>query len=633
MDEIPILYKCENDDSYNCFMYRSMAGKEVWLQDILSCWIVHGIDICFMYYASTGLGDEMILLQASSSVVPIRHDGTIVLLLKQSAAPPVIPIGQANIYAHNSRSKIYSKSTAKSAVDQVERIVMLHSRNQGDMIALLPSSAPISSPSKANVSTGRDPFADPIDFDDFGTTETPRNSSHETSARLPAFKESPTKTPSKSTNSSTVRKHETAGRPAPYSDSDHVDSTLPKKPSTFSGGLEKLGKGLTSKAKLSFGSGGGRRDDSRTGSSGDIPDRSPASEAGAGGIQNLVSEETVTAITDAAGAVGRSFMSFAALSLKSVVEVASSTGVGIQTIQVGNTHVIVVRDLAEGGFGTVSLVEDAGNKRQYAMKRMLCQTKEQVEDANNELKALNMFAGSKRSPYIISLLDFSSNPGKTKNIMKEVHMLFPLFPHGTAWDAVERAVPRDMEGSSWPFPEKRALQVVLGTARGLLCLHEKGYSHRDVKPHNVLLAEDGSPVLMDLGSVTTARVDVRTRQQALAAEEEAASKTSAPYRSPELTSTSHPILIDERVDVWGLGCTMFCLAFGHSPFESVREGVLRLAILNGRYTVPTGRRMRSAVFSEGYVDLIQQMLLVDISRRPFLPEAIETLQELIAGVR
>jgi hypothetical protein len=48
---------------------------------------------------------------------------------------------------------------------------------------------------------------------------------------------------------------------------------------------------------------------------------------------------------------------------------------------------------------------------------------------------------------------------------------------------------------------------------------------------------------MDLGSVTTARVDVKTRQQALNAEEEAAQKTSAPYRCPELTSTPNPIMV------------------------------------------------------------------------------------------
>jgi hypothetical protein len=62
---------------------------------------------------------------------------------------------------------------------------------------------------------------------------------------------------------------------------------------------------------------------------------------------------------------------------------------------------------------------------------------------------------------------------------------------------------------------------------------------------------------------------------------------------------------------------MFCLAFGRSPFETSKEGVLRLAILNGRYQAPAGNRMRQCTFSDAYMDLIQQMLQVDHTQRPF----------------
>lgn len=86
--------------------------------------------------------------------------------------------------------------------------------------------------------------------------------------------------------------------------------------------------------------------------------------------------------------------------------------------------------------------------------------------------------------------------------------------------------------------------------------------------------------------------------------------------------------IDERLDVWALGCTLFCLAFGRSPFESPRDGVQKLAILNGRYTVPAGRRMRATVFSEGYVNLIQKLLVVNPTKRPFIPEVISMIEAL-----
>ena len=50
---------------------------------------------------------------------------------------------------------------------------------------------------------------------------------------------------------------------------------------------------------------------------------------------------------------------------------------------------------------------------------------------------------------------------------------------------------------------------------------------------------------------------------------------------------------------------MFCFAFGRSPFETAREGILRLAILNGRYNAPSDRRMRSNVFSQHFLDIIK----------------------------
>lgn len=55
----------------------------------------------------------------------------------------------------------------------------------------------------------------------------------------------------------------------------------------------------------------------------------------------------------------------------------------------------------------------------------------------------------------------------------------------------------------------------------------------------MLIADDGTPLLTDFGSITTLMVDIPNRQKALDAEEEAASKTSAPYRSPELTQVGN----------------------------------------------------------------------------------------------
>jgi serine/threonine kinase 16 len=87
--------------------------------------------------------------------------------------------------------------------------------------------------------------------------------------------------------------------------------------------------------------------------------------------------------------------------------------------------------------------------------------------------------------------------------------------------------------------------------------------------------------------------------------------------------------IDTRVDVWSLGCTMYCIAFGLSPFESLKEGVLRLAILNGRYTFPQFYRNRNCVYSAEYIQLIRLMLNVNHLERPHIADILPQLESLL----
>jgi serine/threonine kinase 16 len=88
------------------------------------------------------------------------------------------------------------------------------------------------------------------------------------------------------------------------------------------------------------------------------------------------------------------------------------------------------------------------------------------------------------------------------------------------------------------------------------------------------ITEDG--VLMDLGSVAPARLHVATRKDALVLQEHAAEHCTAPYRAPELFEVSAGMDIDERTDVWSLGCTLFAMSYGHgqSPFDGTATSVM-----------------------------------------------------------
>lgn len=102
-----------------------------------------------------------------------------------------------------------------------------------------------------------------------------------------------------------------------------------------------------------------------------------------------------------------------------------------------------------------------------------------------------------------------------------------------------------------------------------------------------------------------------------------------PYRAPELFDVKTGKTLDEKVDIWvsfvslcasttelrlivqSLGCTLFAVAYGHSPFETEGASV-GMAVMSGRYRHPAN----NGGYSEKVKGLIDGMLVVDPERRP-----------------
>jgi serine/threonine kinase 16 len=66
-----------------------------------------------------------------------------------------------------------------------------------------------------------------------------------------------------------------------------------------------------------------------------------------------------------------------------------------------------------------------------------------------------------------------------------------------------------------------------------------------------MIADDGvTPILMDFGSCTKARIPIENRSQALLQQDIAAEHSTMAYRAPELFDVKTGTTLDEKVDIW-----------------------------------------------------------------------------------
>ncbi|KAL1739950.1 kinase-like domain-containing protein [Schizophyllum fasciatum] len=153
------------------------------------------------------------------------------------------------------------------------------------------------------------------------------------------------------------------------------------------------------------------------------------------------------------------------------------------------------------------------------------------------------------------------------------------------------------------------------------------YAHRDIKPGNVMIADDGvTPILMDFGSTVKARVPIQNRNQALVQQDIAAEQSTMTYRAPELFDVKTGVTLDEKVDIWSLGCMLYALAYNHSPFESTQGeqgGSIAMAVLNAQYKHPP------SAYSQGLKDLIDSMLKSNPADRPDIHQVIQLTDRVL----
>lgn len=194
--------------------------------------------------------------------------------------------------------------------------------------------------------------------------------------------------------------------------------------------------------------------------------------------------------------------------------------------------------------------------------------------------------------------------------------------------AMEYIVGRSLErevARRGPLDVRSAISYTLQAARGLSSVHEHRIVHRDVKPNNLMLSDLGEVKLIDFGLAM--RLGATTLESGNRSESVRFGGTSTflgsvNFLAPEQATDPHSV--DERADIYGLGCTLFYLMTGQAPFD-VGDRATRL-FAHRNAPVPRLQMARPDV-PVALDELCARMMAKSVDDRPrVMWEVIEALE-------
>ena len=169
------------------------------------------------------------------------------------------------------------------------------------------------------------------------------------------------------------------------------------------------------------------------------------------------------------------------------------TGVGDRPLAALAGRYDVERELGRGGMATVWLATDVASGQLVAIK-MLHPDLTAALGATRFRREIEI-ERSLDHPNILSILDAGEAGGHLYYVMPYVR-----------GESLRARLLRD-----GPLPVEDALRLAAQVARGLAYAHGRGIVHRDVKPENILIGEDGQPILADFGIARALSADQEHR--------------------------------------------------------------------------------------------------------------------------
>lgn len=256
-------------------------------------------------------------------------------------------------------------------------------------------------------------------------------------------------------------------------------------------------------------------------------------------------------------------------------EITELLGVG------GMANVYKANDILEGTVVAVKILKDEFSKNSEFLRRF-----------KNESKAIALLS----HPNIVRVVDVSFGDRIQYIVMEYISGI-------TLKEYIEQ------QGVlTW----KEAVHFTVQVLRALQHAHDNGIVHRDVKPQNIMLLQDGTIKVMDFGIARFARGDSKTMTDKAIG--------SVHYISPEQARGDE---IDEKTDIYSVGVMLFEMLTGQLPFEA--DNAVSVAIMQMQAPVRKPREINETI-PEGLEEITIRAMQKDPAKR--YQSAAEMLRDI-----
>ena len=258
--------------------------------------------------------------------------------------------------------------------------------------------------------------------------------------------------------------------------------------------------------------------------------------------------------------------------------------------------------IGTGGMGSVYLAEHQVMRHRVAVKLLsnhLAAQPSYLERFHQEARA----AAALTHPNIIRAFDVDQ------------HETF----HYLVMEYVEGSDLQVIVSRAGPLPYETSANYTRQAAEGLAYAHRTGLIHRDIKPANLLVDNEGTVKILDMG---LARFSDETQASLTIAYDQKMIGT-VDYLAPEQALDSHNV--DARADIYSLGCTFYFMLTGDAPFP---RGTIPQRLIQHQSAEPTDVREHRPDAPEELIAICRKMMAKSVDDR--YQSADEIAEELSA---